>query len=350
MSKNKHHFQWAVVGAGPAGVSAVGMLLDAGISATDIIWFDPHFSAGDLGNYWQYVSSNTKAQTFRDYFEAVEAFQYAKRPHLFVLDQLSPEDHCLLGVVAEPLQWVTTQLRQNLNAIEDTVIALTTVHGYWQITTKNNQQFSAEKVILATGAEPKTLDHLAVEQIDLKTALNPKKLAALCSQNETIAVFGSSHSAMIIIRQLIELGVKQVVNFYLEPIRYAIFLENWILYDNTGLKADTAAWVHQNITKNCLPNIKRYRASAENIDKYLPACNKAICAIGFKPRNINITGVNSSHYDKHTGIIAPGLFGLGIAFPQVITTPLGHQEYDVGLWKFVQGLKRVMPIWLEYSL
>lgn len=49
-------FQWAVIGAGPAGIAAVGRLMDHGIPASKILWVDPHFSAGDLGRYWSSVS------------------------------------------------------------------------------------------------------------------------------------------------------------------------------------------------------------------------------------------------------------------------------------------------------
>lgn len=47
MHNNK--FQWAVIGAGPAGIAAVGKLLDHGVLPEDILWFDPHFKVGDLG-------------------------------------------------------------------------------------------------------------------------------------------------------------------------------------------------------------------------------------------------------------------------------------------------------------
>lgn len=52
-------FQWAIVGAGPAGIAAIGKLLDYGITPADILWLDPAFKVGDLGQLWQNVSSNT---------------------------------------------------------------------------------------------------------------------------------------------------------------------------------------------------------------------------------------------------------------------------------------------------
>lgn len=40
----------AVVGAGPAGVAAVGQLLDSGITHS-LSWTDPHFKGGRLLTY-----------------------------------------------------------------------------------------------------------------------------------------------------------------------------------------------------------------------------------------------------------------------------------------------------------
>jgi hypothetical protein len=57
-------YAWAVIGAGPAGIAAVGRLLDHGIAAEQIAWIDPGFAAGDLGPKWRPVSSNTIAETF----------------------------------------------------------------------------------------------------------------------------------------------------------------------------------------------------------------------------------------------------------------------------------------------
>ena len=49
---DKKPFQWAVVGAGPAGIAAVGKLLDHGVLPKTILWLDPQFCVGDLGRFW----------------------------------------------------------------------------------------------------------------------------------------------------------------------------------------------------------------------------------------------------------------------------------------------------------
>ena len=47
------NFDWAVIGAGPAGIAAIGKLLDAGIEPQRIAWIDPTFAVGDFGTQHQ---------------------------------------------------------------------------------------------------------------------------------------------------------------------------------------------------------------------------------------------------------------------------------------------------------
>ena len=45
---DKAKYQWAVIGAGPAGLASVGILLEQGVCAKDILMIDPHFHVGDF--------------------------------------------------------------------------------------------------------------------------------------------------------------------------------------------------------------------------------------------------------------------------------------------------------------
>jgi len=56
-------YAWTVIGAGPAGIAAVGRLLDQGIAPEKIAWVDPAFAGGDLGQRWRSVSSNTHVES-----------------------------------------------------------------------------------------------------------------------------------------------------------------------------------------------------------------------------------------------------------------------------------------------
>ena len=95
--------------------------------------------------------------------------------------------------------------------------------------------------------------------------------------------------------------------------------------------------------------IERYISNESNLARFLPECDKAIYAVGFKRRHtITIDGYEHSHYHPHVGIIGPGLFGLGIAYPEIKTDALGCIESQVGLWKFMVYLNKILPIWLKY--
>ncbi|HLD84305.1 MAG TPA: FAD-dependent oxidoreductase [Coxiellaceae bacterium] len=342
-------YRWVVVGAGPAGITAVGLLLDAGISSNEIIWIDPEFCAGDFGRWWGEVNSNTRVALFQDYLNGVASFDYAKKPQKFALDDFSRDQFTLLKHVTEPLLWVSDRLREKVITKKTRVHGLSIQKGAWQLQTDAGD-IAANKVILATGSAAKSLHFPGTPEIDLISALTPTQLIKCCDKNDTIAVFGSSHSAMIVIRHLVECGVKKIVNFYQSPFCYAVLMDDWILYDDTGLKGETAKWVREHVTKNPLPQIERHLSTSEHIDTYLPNCDKVIYAVGFDRRQLPVTGVSLSHYDETNGIIAPGLFGAGIAFPIAVTDPFGRIERNVGLWKFLKNMKRTLPVWLKYDL
>src|SRR5215475_5033469 len=110
-------YAWTVIGAGPAGIAAVGRLLDQGIPPDKIAWIDPAFAAGDLGQKWRSVSSNTIAGTFLSFLNGAAAFRFSEAPPS-PLQKVDPEDTCALGLVAEPLEWITTHLRERVHVFE----------------------------------------------------------------------------------------------------------------------------------------------------------------------------------------------------------------------------------------
>src|ERR1700722_5197201 len=102
-------YTWTVIGAGPAGIAAVGRLLDHGVPDESIAWIDPCFAAGDLGQKWRSVSSNTIAGTFLDYLNGSPAFRFSEAP-LLPLREVDSAETCVLELVADPLLWITEHL------------------------------------------------------------------------------------------------------------------------------------------------------------------------------------------------------------------------------------------------
>lgn len=342
-------FDWAVVGAGPAGIAAVGLLIDLGVAPQSILWLDPAFNVGDFGSRWTNVSSNTIVKLFKNFLHASNTFDYANAPIDFAINHLPLDKTCTLNAMVEPLQWISNEMCKKVRAVNGTAHQLARAKDHWTIDLTLTP-FKAHKVILATGATPLVLDY-KTPSIPFDIAIDKQRLECVFNPQETYAVFGSSHSAVMIIRHLVELGARHIINLYRSPCQYAMNMGDWIKFDNTGLKGDTALWARENIDGKQPTNLKRLLISECNLTKILTICDKIIYAIGFERRDsIDVLGQHLDQYDRETGIIAHGLFGLGIAYPELKCDPEGRYELQVGLWKFMLYLKKVLPLWLNQPL
>lgn len=347
--KKSSIFEWLVIGAGPAGIATIGKLLDFGIPQGRIAWIDPNFQVGDLGEKWYNVPSNTKVSLFVKFLNDCSSFKYKECKESFKINHLSPNDHCFLKEVAAPLQWITDHLCSIVESIRDEALALNLENGNWEVKTKSSL-IRTKNIVLCIGSEPKQLSYSHPKMIPLEIALNPQKLAEEIKPQDIVGVFGASHSSILILANLLNLKPKMIHNFYRSPHIYAVELEDWILFDNTGLKGFAAKWAHQHLDGTLPNHFNRCLVSDKTFEEILALCNKIIYAIGFERRKTPVIeqfpGVN---YQETTGIIAPGLFGLGIAYPQAQFDLLGNLEYRVGLWKFMEYLNTVLPIWVKYG-
>ncbi len=341
-------YEWTVVGAGPAGTAAVGKLLDQGIEPARIAWIDPAFAGGDLGGKWRTVSSNTIVSTFLSYLNDTAAFRFASAPPT-PLGDLDPKDTCDLGLVADPLVWIIGHLRARVDTFETTATALSLQRNHWTIDTEQGELISAN-VVLAVGAIPKKLSYPDLTEIPLETAVDPDKLAQLPLDNATVAVFGSSHSTMITLPHLLRQPVKRVINFYRSPLKYAVYQDDWILFDDTGLKGHAADWARANIDGVLPDKLERCWTGSKDFDEKVAECDHVLYTVGFERRTLPaVKPFGQLDYNATNGIIAPGLFGLGIAFPSYGEDPYGYGQYRVGLKKFVDHINAVLPLWLDYS-
>ncbi|ORW69838.1 pyridine nucleotide-disulfide oxidoreductase [Mycolicibacter senuensis] len=337
-----------MIGAGPAGIAAVGRLLDHGIAADEIAWIDPEFGAGDLGAKWRAVSSNTQVGLFLDYLTASPSFRFDQAPR-FPLNTVDPDQTCPLGMVAEPLVWISHQLGARVNRLQASATQLWLRHRAWTVHTDRGE-ISSTNVILAVGSAPTKLDHPGLELIEIEAALDPGRLAQLALDGATVAVFGSSHSSMIALPNLLATSASRVINFYRSPLKYAVYLDDWILYDDTGLKGQAAQWARENIDGTPPERLQRCRVGDPRFGEQLQECTHVVYTVGFEPRRRPETPQwGPLKYDATNGILAPGLFGAGIAFPEYRLNPLGSGEYRVGLFKFMQLLDAALPLWLRYS-
>ncbi len=349
MADENQHYQWCIIGAGVAGIAAVGKLLDSGIHGSRILWVDDQFKVGDIGTKWHSVPSNTKVELFIRFLKECDSFQFNKRSNTFFIEKLKPDETCQLKHIADPLQWVSDCVLKEITTVKGIASHLKVKNHCWEISTSEGN-FKSSNVILAIGGEPNSLEYNNLTEISLKDALDYEKVKLACDGAKSVAVFGSSHSAMIIVRNLVELNLPRIVNFYLEPLKFAQPMENWTLFDNTGLKGSTAHWARKNINGNLPENLYRYPATDENINNHLYSCEKVIYATGFSARKIKVAELADLKHNVTNGIIAPGLFGFGIAFPEHVVDPFGYKEVNVGMWKFMAYINRVLPLWLRYGL
>ncbi len=341
-------YTWTVIGAGPAGIAAVGRLLDHGIEPEQIAWIDPQFTAGDLGGKWRAVPGNTHVASFLNYLTASTSFRFAEAPH-FELTDLDPEDTCPLGMVADPLVWISERLRERVAVYRTIATELSLQSGHWTVSTERGE-VTSRNVILAVGSVPKKLADTGLHEIPLEVALDPEKLARESLEGATVAVFGSSHSSMIALPNLLANPVRKVINFYQSPLRYAVYLKDWTLFDDTGLKGKAARWARENIDGVYPARLERYSVRSAEFHEVLQTCDHVVYTVGFERRQLPLTPQwGPLEYNVANGILAPGLFGMGIAFPAYRSDPLGFGEYRVGLEKFMEDLNDALPLWLCYG-
>jgi len=345
-----NRYAWGVIGAGAAGIAAVGKLLDQGVNEADILWIDPAFAAGDLGAKWRGIPSNTKVKSFLRSLQNIESFHYDINSSAFAINQIDHEQTCLLDDIADPLCAITKTLQARVNCIKAQVVHMKLEDQCWRMRCDNGEEVEACSVVMATGAEPKRLTLTGPTEIPFADSMVSERLSQHTREDDVVAVFGSSHSAVLVLRALAKVNVAQVINFYRSPLRYAVDMGDWILFDNTGLKGTAAEWARAHLDGNLPTHFMRVYSNSENIEHHLPSCTKVIYAVGFEPRiNIDAHGVSLSQYQPQTGVIAPGLFGFGIAYPQEAQDPVGNVELRVGIWKFMDYLNTVMPIWMRYA-
>ena len=322
-------YAWTVIGAGPAGTAAVGKLLDQGVAPEKIAWIDPAFAGGDLGGKWRSVSSNTQVGLFLSYLNDSAAFRFSSAPPM-PLQEVDPQETCALALIADPLVWIIEHLRERVQAFQTTATALFLERRQWRIETPQ-QELTSKNVILAVGAVPKKLSYPHLDEIPLEVALDPEKLAQQPLENATVAVFGSSHSTMIALPHLLR-----------QP--------DWILFDDTGLKGQAAAWARENIDGVHPERLERCWIGSPDFAEKVAACDRVIYTVGFERRTLPETKQwGQLDYNPVNGILAPGLFGLGVAFPEFATDPYGYGQYRVGLKKFMDHLNAVLPLWLRYA-
>jgi len=374
----------SVIGGGPSGLFAVGALLDAHHDRhqpLQLTWLEADAEltgAGRLSRYG-FVPANTKTRLFVAALTEFACFREAwerggDHDALDRLKQEQQDDECHLALAAAALVQLTTNLvRLNPGTITPVAGARVSAirqlpDGLWSLGIVGKQQHDQElrpqhSVVLATGAHPlpvtaqlHTQGHVPV--LDLDDALHPDRLAQLLldgsKESAPVAVVGTSHSAVLVMRNLYALQ-RHVVNVYRSPqFVYAEYVTaTTIRHDNTGLKGVAAAFARSHLESPDAARLTRV-PEAEGQHK-IGECAAVVYAIGFERNTLPLIQLHGEHatggqpqqridYDANGGILvdgtaAKGLFGFGIAFPKRVVDTGGQPEAAVGLWKFASHIR-----------
>lgn len=388
--------RWTVVGGGPCGIGAVGRLLDRNCQVT---WVDPAFGVGRMGKHYAHVPANTNNRDFIAAFQLNSSFDYVENEQRRIaqgkaaMSTLRDLECYDLGLYVDTFTDFVDILSRRVTAIRGSVIDLHSsglgLHCTWQVTVKScdggaTTVHEADAVILCTGSCPILPPSLipstefglsGICQHNLDEMVCPQYCSDLfnfrdagsddlnvLSRDVPWTVIGSSHSAMLVVKNLCEAGVQNIVNFYRSELRFMHAAPNGsMVYPGIGLKGPVGAWVESNLmcTDTDHPIVKRVQSQeAISWGQQLKLHNvgHVVAAVGFRRDDGSLPVVRVADrclstsdldgYDRQTGRIptgstldsyqGPALFGGGIAFPQDIIDGAGHVQPWVGLKRSIE--------------
>jgi hypothetical protein len=324
------------------GISGMILFLELMKSKTDclsICVFDPNWSGGDLTVKYRNVMSNTPwsktKEVLSNYDFAQAGINYGDS--LYKLDSLMR-----VSDMAQALLLVCEPFLKKVKLVTGSVQKVFEKEDGWSVCTDTENVLS-ENVYLCLGAEPKTMD-INIPIIPLEVGLDPKRLSNFVMEGQNIAVIGCSHSGLIAMRNLKNVGAN-VTGIYRgnTPFVYARDgVYNGIKGEITGFADDVKNDLYDNVDLVCCNDFL-------SLYKILTRSDAAIIATGFKRRTFEMCAADGSeidvgNYDTKTGLIDSrrGLYGFGIAYPG--TTTINNIVYeDVGLLLFQQQIQRGMP-------
>lgn len=347
-------YDWAVVGGGPGGIITVAVLLDVGISPEKILWIDPEFGVGRMGKYFGTVPANNKAKLLVEFLHMCPVFDAVQTPAVQRLHAADQEKEYPLQFIIDPLQDITTYFLTRVHSVRSSLAALDFYDDMWNLTVGDCQQ-RARRVVLAIGSHPRHLDWGPYPEIPLECALNRNELAKVVTASDTVAVVGGAHSAVLVLKFLCDLNVARIVNFYKTPLYYRPAEEQAAREIGCTLHGDplqglAAQWAREVLDVNPPGNLIRIKTSDAALKAWLPICTKIIYAAGFEQNPLPPISGATVNYDPRTGVIGPHLFGIGLAFPELIDTGTGTCQFSIGLRDFMRTAQKMVPEWMHKEI
>jgi len=319
------HYKYAIIGFGIAGQLLILELLKSNISPKDIIICDQTFLGGDLAIKYGSVMSNTP------WWKTKKALEiYTTDIPDYPIDKCTP-----LREIANTCLKVALSAARNVEKLTTMVLSLEQTDSQWTIKHSFNS-FNATTVFLTIGGTEKQLD-ISIPQIPLEIAMDKDKLKNYIS-SDTIAVFGTSHSGVIVLDNLEALNTtaygiyKGSEPFVFEPKAY------------DGLKEHSST-IATEILQEKFSHISL--TSWNNplaIHKALQKTTKVVIATGFKSKTLDTKFID---YNPETAELQfSGLYGFGLAYPGV-TILNGVTYKDNSVLSYQAQIQKCLPVLLK---
>lgn len=325
-----------IVGAGPAGCFFLACLPPEQLQNVRV--FERACVGGDLCRYYGEVVANLTRAEMSKAFRAVPQWSQVALP---ILDKYAEDECPRLADVCFQLRLLMKPILAQVKFHAEDVLEVRHIVGGWAIKTPT-ATFEFQQVVLCTGATPRVL-HYPKPHIPLEMALTPSLLSTYLQGGEHIVVFGTSHSGTLILRNLRRIGCKATAVYHGEtPFRWA---RN---HDPEGLKQESAVIADEIVAGtwgSLTPTLLSTSSSVELVRAVMDA-DYLIYATGFvgrHPRILGFDGRDVETFDPTTALIAPGIWGFGIAYPSLYEKPRGGQAPDIGFMGFVSHILKCIP-------
>lgn len=314
-----------IVGGGAAGILTLLALKNAGISPKRITMIDPYFDGGDLSRKWSAVRSNT---TWSQILEAVPwPSDKGEMPEPY--KSLEQDQPCVLGLVSKYLYLIAKPFLSLCDMRTGLMEKADFVDGQWSITVKGSQ-IKRDILIMATGCEPKSLD-LPFHSIPLEVALTPSRLQETITKGDHVMVFGSAHSGVLVVKNLVDLGAT-VSLMYVPPKPFFYDADG----EYEGMKWD-AATIAKEIEAGKMPKVELCSISdLSSIIRSTKKTDYVVYAMGFENRMKDF-----KEYSM-TGRLSKGdnAWAFGIAYPNTASDGI---HYDVSIPAFNRHIQKQLP-------
>jgi hypothetical protein len=301
----------------------------------DIHVFDDGCIGGDLAKLYGCVSANLTRTEIEQALRMVPRWREVALP---ILEAASAADACpRLSDVCRQLTSLVRPLIEQVQFHTTCIIRAKQELDGWTLVGNNGSLHRVGRVILCTGAIPRKLD-LPRPAIPLEVALCRDALAKFVGPNDSVAVFGTSHSGTLVLRNLQQVGCRRITAFYRGEVPFR-WKRN---HDSEGLKQESAAIADEIVARawgDATPTLVRMDDTATLVRQVMN-CDYIVYAIGFEPRLPELVGIGGQilsdvRHNPATAEIAPAMWGFGIGFPSLYEKPLGGLAPDVGFGGFI---------------